>query len=86
MYCRCWTDSQVQWTQLQLSAIPRNSTQNHPKHTIPNVKHGVGSIMLQGCFAGKGSGQLQKIDEENLREEDSLEKGQDISTEVKSSK
>lgn len=32
------------------------------KNIRPTVKHGGGSIMLQGCFAGKGTGTLQKID------------------------
>lgn len=30
---------------------------------IQTVKHGDGSIMLWECFAGKGTGALQKIDD-----------------------
>lgn len=31
------------------------------------MKHGVGSIMLQGCFAAKGSGGIRIIDEAYMR-------------------
>ena len=44
----------------------------NPKNTIPTVKHGGGSIMLWGCFAGKGTGALQKIDG-IMRKEDYLQ-------------
>ena len=33
-----------------------------PKNTIPNVKHGGGSIMFWWCFASGGTGALHKID------------------------
>ena len=34
----------------------------HPNKSIPTVKHGGGSIMLWGCFAAAGTGQIQKVD------------------------
>ena len=32
----------------------------NPKNTKPTVKHGAGSIMLQGCLAASGSAALKK--------------------------
>jgi hypothetical protein len=32
------------------------------KNIIPTIKHGGGSIMLLGCFAAGGTGELHKID------------------------
>ncbi|GFT57190.1 transposable element Tc1 transposase [Trichonephila clavipes] len=30
------------------------NTSHHPKHTIPTVKHGCGSVMVWGCMAASG--------------------------------
>lgn len=35
----------------------------HPKHTIPVVKNGCGSIMLQECFSSDGTGKLVQIED-----------------------
>ncbi len=31
------------------------------KNTLPAVKHGGGSVMLWGCFASSGTGNLQRV-------------------------
>ncbi|GFW63563.1 transposable element Tc1 transposase [Trichonephila clavipes] len=38
------------------------NTSHHPKHTIPTVKHGGGSVMVWGCMAMSGMGKLVFID------------------------
>ena len=38
------------------------NTSHHPENTIPTVKHGVGSIMLWGCFSLAGTEKLVRIE------------------------
>ena len=40
----------------------KTNTARHPKHAIPTVKHGGGSIMLWGCFSAVGTGKLVKVE------------------------
>ena len=40
----------------------KTNTVHDPEHTIPTVKHGVGSIMLWGCFSSAGTGKLVWVD------------------------
>ncbi|GFW00264.1 transposable element Tcb2 transposase [Trichonephila clavipes] len=38
------------------------NTSHHPKHTIPTVKNGGGSVMVWECMAASGVGKLVFID------------------------
>ncbi len=40
----------------------KTNTAFHKKNIIPTVKHGGGSVMVGGCFAASGPGQLAIID------------------------
>ena len=60
-----WSDeSKIElWGVNYTSSIWRKSKQAYnPKCTIPTIKHGGGSIMLWGCFASSGVGELYIID------------------------
>ena len=41
----------------------------NPKNTVPTVKHGGGSIMMWGCFASCGTGNIVKVDGIMLKEQ-----------------
>lgn len=67
----------------------KSNTAHHPEHTIPNMKHGDGSIMLWGCFSSAGTGKLVRVDGKMdgakygaILDENLLESAKDLRLEV----